>query len=1107
MWLVRLALGNIYGVAVIAMLIGVLGGVALMSIPVDILPTFKTPAVQVLTYFNGMPTGQVERTLTDRIERWVNQAPGVADVESRSVVGVSVVKLYFQDDIDPNSALTMTNSLALGSLPTLPRNTLPPVVLPFDPTATMPLGILTVSNANLSEAKVKDIARVQTRNALGSVKGCIAPVVVGGKDRRLMIYLDPKKLEDRELSALDVVKAIDEGNLMVTPGTIYLGKRQLAIETNVMVNGPEDLNEMPITVGDQQIVIRNIGHAEDSNVIQKSRVRVNGERQVYVPIYRQTGESSLAVVERLKNRLPEIEQKLPEGSKLEFVMDQTGSVRQAIESLIHEGAIGAILVAVMILVFLGSWRMTLIATLMLPLAILCGIVGLWSTSNTINVMTLAGLFLAIGPLVDNAIVVLENTHRHHAMGKTPHQAALDGCGELTLPVLLATCTTILVLAPIAMMPGLGGFLFKPLAIAVAFTMVASFILAWTFVPSMAAFLMGGEHHRHGGHASHGHHRHGHANHAALAHPDETAHPPSATTHSPDEVKREPGFFDRIYAKIDGFLKAATRQYEAILNVALANRALVLVLVAALFLASLSLLRGIGQEFFPQVDAGQITVQIRCPSDLRLDAAEERIVEVEQFIRENIPEDERAMIVSEMGLNPDWSSAYTRNAGQQDAVIRIQLTDKRRLSSQEYAIKLRHAFQADKRFVDLASQTSFDTSGIVSTALNYGQSSPIDIQIDASPVEAMDLAQEIRSRVSQVPGAVDVRIAQRIDSPYIMIKVDRHKAASVGLTTRDVIMQVVTAMNSSIAVTRNFWIDPKTGNNYFIAVQYPEDKNFRIEDLKNVMATGTKQKKPVPLSTLIELEQGVSEVELNHAGLRRVTNVLVNIEGRDIAGVASDIQRTLKDVDTKGMRVELKGEYARMKESFSKLGGGLILASILVYLLMVPLFRSFVSPLIIMFTVPLGLIGVLATLYLTNTTLNVQSEMGVIFLVGIVVSNGVLLLDFANKLRKEGATVHEAIVKAATIRFKPIMMTFLATFLDLLPLAIGMGKGSEAITPLARAVCGGLLTSTFLTLIVVPILYTLLIHDRRKRHHRHHHHHEEQRPENGDNNQMNPQPNP
>jgi multidrug efflux pump subunit AcrB len=510
---------------------------------------------------------------------------------------------------------------------------------------------------------------------------------------------------------------------------------------------------------------------------------------------------------------------------------------------------------------------------------------------------------------------------------------------------------------------------------------------------------------------------------------------------------------------------------------------VLLAVALLFAGSLQLLRGIGQEFFPQVDAGQITLYVRAPSNLRLDAAERRVIEMEEFIQEQIPEAERRMIVSEIGLNPDWSSAYTANAGQQDAVIRVQLTDERRFTSQEYAMRLRHALEDDSRFVDL--QVSFDTGGMVSAALNFGASSPIDIQIDGGqPEQRMRLARLVRDRVASVPGAADVHVHQRDDAPYLIIKVKRQEAAAVGLSTRDVAMQVVTAMNSSIALTRNFWIDTKSGNQYFVAVQYPEDSNFRLDDLKNVMATGTRQAAPVPLGTLVDLEPSTADVELNHVGLRRVTNVLVNTEGRDIGGLAGDIDRVIHQLRDEGavpegVRVEMRGEFARMQDSFRSLGGGLALASILVFLMMAPLFRSFLSPLIIMFTVPLGLIGVLATLYFTGTTLNVQSEMGVIFLVGIVVSNGVLLIDFANKLRHRGVPVRDAIRRAATIRLRPILMTFLATTLGLLPMAIGGSKGSEAITPLARAVVGGLVTSTALTLFVVPILYTLLIRDRRR----------------------------
>jgi multidrug efflux pump subunit AcrB len=1041
MWIVKAALGNPYAVIVLALMILVLGSVAVVNIPVDILPVFKAPAVQVLTYFQGMPASSVEKTITNRIERWVNQAPGAAKVESKSVPGVSVVKIYFRDDIDPNGALTLTNSLALGTLPTLPPNTLPPVVLPFDPTGTLPLGILTVSNPGLDEAHVKDLARIDVRNMLGAVPGCVAPVVVGGKDRTILIYLDPRKMEARNLSPLDVVRALQQGNLMVTPGTAYFGNNQVLLDTNVMVEKVGELNDLPIrTEPGHSIYLRDIGHAEDSYAIQTSRVRINDHRQVYVPIYRQQGASTLAVADGVQTRLAEMEEQLPPGTKLNFVMDQSVYVREAIKSLIHEGVIGAVLVSIMILIFLGNARMTLIASMSIPLAILCSVIGLFATGNTINAMTLGGLALAIGPLVDDAIVVLENTHRHHSLGKSPLKAAFDGAVEVTIPVLVATATTIIVLCPIALMPGMSGFLFRPLTLAVAFAMISSFVLSRTFVPMLCAKWLRGHTHAGEEHASH-------------------------------------GLWSRLHHHIDRGLNHLTRQYERLLAAALRHRVPVLTAVGLLFLGSLALTFGIGRAFFPQVDAGQITLYVRAPSDARLDAAERRVAEVERFLEDHIPADEREMIVTELGLDPDWSAAYTANSGQQDAVVRVQLTDKRRLSAQEYAVRLRELLSGDKSFADL--RISFDTGGMVSTALNYGASSPIDIQIQGGTTDqAMSLAKEIRNRAAGVPGTADVRVLQRLDAPYRVIEVDRQKAASAGLSAQDVILQVVAAMNSSVSINRNFWIDTKTGNQYFVAVQYPENPNMRLENVLDVVATGTNQSHPVKLGSLVRLRRRSDAVEVNHVNLYRTFDVLINTQDRDIGGVAADVQKRLQGLQVpEGMRWQLKGEYARMNESFRSLGFGLAMAAVLVYLLMVPLFRSYLGPFIIMFTVPLGLIGVLAMLFVTRTTLNVQSEMGVIFLVGIVVSNGVLLVDFANKQRKQGATVHQAITTAAAIRFRPILMTFLATFLDLVPMAIGLGRGSEANVPLARAVVGGLLTSTFLTLIVVPTLYTLLIRDR------------------------------
>jgi multidrug efflux pump subunit AcrB len=533
----------------------------------------------------------------------------------------------------------------------------------------------------------------------------------------------------------------------------------------------------------------------------------------------------------------------------------------------------------------------------------------------------------------------------------------------------------------------------------------------------------------------------------------------------------------MYSYIDGFLNWLTQRYAGILHWALGNRVLVLLCIVGLFAGSLTLLSHIGQEFFPAVDAGQISIQVRAPSNLRLDATERRIIDVEKVIAECIPTNELQMVVSEIGLNNDWSAAYSQNAGQQDTVIRLQLTPERTRSAQEYAIILRKAFEKVADFADL--EFSFDTGGMVSAALNFGASSPIDIQITGgTPEQKFDLARQVKQQVLGVTGAADVRVLQRTDAPYLVLEVNRQEAAGIGLTARDVVMQVVTAMNSSIALTRNFWIDPKSGNQYFIAVQYPDDPNFRLDDLRNVFATGTNQKLPVRLSSLVNARETTQAVEFNHVGLKRVVDILVNTENRDIGAVAADITERLKVVEVpKGMNIELKGEYARMTESFKSLGIGLALASVLVYLLMVPLMRSFVMPMIIMAAVPLGLIGVLAILWATRTTLNVQSEMGVIFLVGIVVAQGVLLIDFANQLRAQGKGVREAITEAAVTRFRPILMTFLATFLDLLPMALGLGRGSESLTPLARAVVGGLITSTALTLLVVPILFTLLIRNK------------------------------
>jgi CzcA family heavy metal efflux pump len=1039
MWLVRLAITNPYLVAAFAIMLAVIGLLSLARIPIDILPVFKAPAVQVMTYYPGMPASSIEKTITNRIERWVNQAPGARLVESRSVPGVSVVKVYFRDDIDSNEALTLTNSLALGALPNLPPNTLPPVALPFDATGTLPVGILTVRNHAMDDARQKDIARIDVRNMLGAVPGVIAPVVVGGQDRSVMVYLDPPRMEARNLTPMEIVGALRRGNLMTSPGTAYFGAEQMLLDNNAMVDRVEDLNDLPITLGaGNTVLLRDIGRAEDAAAIQTSRVRIDDRNEVFVPIYRQRGASSLSVVDGVRDYLDEMQARLPKGTMLDLVMDQTVAVRSALSSLALEGATGALLVALMILLFLGDWRMTIIATLSIPLAMLGAIIGLYVTGNTLNAMTLGGLALAIGPLVDEAIVELENNHRHHLLGKSRIRAAIDGCREVLVPVMVSAATTFIVLAPLALLPGMAGFLFRPLTLAIGFAMLTSFLLSRTFVPMLCAKFL----------------------------PDR----PAGVTQTGAGL---PVVLKQLIAFAQSQIDRLAQRYQVALDLCLRQPRRTLMAIIGLFLISLAVLPLLGREFFPQVDTGQILMRVRAPSNLRLDATEARIKAVEAFIKQQVPADEREMIVSEIGLNPDWSAAYTSNSGQQDAIIRLQLNSNRSRSAQAYATDIRRAFLADPGFADL--RMDLDTGGMISTALNYGAASPIDIEISGgSGEDSLKLARQIRNLIVSVPGTADVRVHQRDDAPYLVLDVDRVKAASFGLSAEDVIQQVVVALNSSISISRNFWIDSQSGNQYFVGVQYPEDADRTLEDVLTLPVKGL-QATSINLGSVVQPRRSQGAVEINHAGLRRVANVLVNLDGRDLASVAGDIRQRISQLPiTDGLHIRYKGEDERMSESFQQLGIGLALAILLVYLLQVMLFRSWSGPGVILLSVPMGFIGVIWMLLLTGTTLNIQSLMGTIFLVGVAVNNGILLVEFANARRLEGLSAVAAIRLAAATRFRPILMTFLATVLALLPMAIGFGHGHEANIPLARAVVGGMLSSTALTLLLVPVMYTLLI---------------------------------
>jgi multidrug efflux pump subunit AcrB len=1078
--LIRFSLGNWRAIIVAVLTILLIGGLVLGTgmIPIDILPAFKSPAVQVLTFYGGMPAVNVENDITNRMERWTGQAAGQRRQESRSIVGASIVRNYYRDDVDPNGALTQVNSLASAAIPNLPPGTLPPVILPFDPTSSTPVCLIALdSGGKESESNLYDTGRYEVRNHIMNVKGAVAPVVYGGRLRTVLAYMDRDKMQARNLSPLDLMRAIDNYNLFLPTGDAKFGKTDYALDSNSMYDVIERMGDIPVKVENGRTVfLRDVANPKDASLIQTNVVRVNGQRQVYIPVYRQQGSSTLSVVSGLNEEWrKETQQKLTRPDvQLKMVMDQSVYVKHSIESLAEEGALGAILCSLVILIFLGEWRMTLIAVLTIPISVLSAIIWLYVSGQTINVMTLAGLSLAIGPLVDSAIICLENTHRHLGLGARPKQAAFLGASEVAMPELVASCCTLLVLAPLALMPGMGTFLFRPMALGVAFCMISAYLLSRSFVPALCSLFL-------------------------------RPHAPQGEMHlgkdyehrNPHELARPRTWLGRAFARWEALIDLAIGGYVRLLRLTMRGRALVLMAAGVLLVV---VIVGLGsrlrREFFPEVDAGAFEMYVRAKSGTRIEETEQRVAEVEKFVRDKLGEDLQT-IISEIGVVADWSAAYTPNSGPMDAVVKIQLEHDRHHSAQEYVEALRDGLTHSPRFQDL--EFAFDAGGMIRGAMNEGKSTPINVRITGKKLrEAHQIAEAIQREVKQIKGVVDCRILQRLDYPEFIVNVDQAKAANLGLSQMDVMRNLVAALNSSVQFNkRNFWIDPRTHNQYYVGVQYPEEDIESVDTILDVPITSTKQKKSIPLRNVATVEPATVPSEVTHTNLQPTIDLTMGVQGRDLGHVADDVERVVSrfgvhkgrdewvpfdptSQDKKpleGSKIVLSGEYSRMEDTFRNLGLGLILASLLIYFLMVALFKSWLSPLVILSAVPVGLIGVIIMLFLTKTAINVQSLLGVIFMVGIVVSNTVLLVDFAQNLRKlEGLSPTEAILKAASIRVRPVVMTALAAFFALVPMALGLARGSEANTPLGRAVIGGLLAGLVTTLFVVPALYSLVIKD-------------------------------
>jgi multidrug efflux pump subunit AcrB len=1070
--LIRASLRNPIAVTVMTLTLALLGGLAAYIVPVDILPVFRSPAVQVLTFYGGMPAASIEKNITSRMERGVVQATGGERIESRSIVGASIVRDYFGGHVDPSGALTECASLAGWEYPTMPPGTLPPVILPYDPTSSTPVCLMALDSqvggpdgGGWNEGALYDTGRYEVRPMIMSQKGALAPLVYGGKVRAVMVYLDRQKLQARHLAPLDVLRAIDDSNVFLPTGSAKFGDTDYAIDSNSMFDLIAGMGAVPLrNEHGNAAYLRDVGTPKDANYIQTNVVRVNGRRQVYIPVFRQLGASTLQVVDTLKEAIETITARLTRsGINLQVVMDQSIYVRRSIESLIEEGVLGAVLCSLVILLFLGQWRMTMIAVMTIPISVLAAVACLYATGNTVNVMTLAGLALAIGPLVDSAIICLENTHRHLGLGATPEEAAYMGASEVALPELVSTLCTFLVLAPLAFMPGLGAFLFRPMAMAVAFAMIAAYFLSRTFVPSRSARWLR----------------------------------PHAVHVSPDE---ERGWGARAFKGWEALIDRSIAAYVRLLDLTLQNRVLTVVLAALLMLTALvSIGPMLRREFFPEVDAGAFEIYARAASGTRIEVTEKKIEQVEAYVKELLGNDLQ-LIISEIGVVADLSAAYTPNAGPMDSVVKVQLRHEREQTAQQWVQRLRAGFAADSRFADL--EFAFDAGGMIRAAMNQGKASPINVRVTGKdPVKARAIAEAARRKITLIDGVVDARIIQRLDYPQYVIEVDRAKAADLGLTQAEVMKNVVAALNSSIQFhKKNFWIDPLSKNQYFVGVQYFEEDIDSVQTLLDVPITSPKQDQPIPLRNIAALRRDTVPTEITHNNLQATMDLALGVQGRDLGHVAVEVARVLgsfgkaqadgswlpydpTDSDSrrepmKGALIELSGEYARMQDTFRSLGFGLALAAVLMYFLMAALDQSYVVPLTVMLTVPLCLVGVLPMLFYTSTALNVQSLVGIIFIVGIKVSNTVLMTDYAQELRRhEGLTPTEAIRKAASIRVRPVTMTALAAFFAMIPMALASGQGSEANAPLGRAILGGLLAGEPATLFVLPALYSLMVKDR------------------------------
>src|SRR5579875_370450 len=1046
MWIVKLALRQPVTLGVMAALMLLLGLVSLNRMNFDIFPAVDIPVVDVVWSFPGLSAQDMETRVIFLTERATSSVVnGIEHIESLSINGAGVLKYYFQPGVDTAKAISELAAECDEIRPSMPPGINQPTILDYNAT-NVPVLFVMFSSRTMTQSQVFDFGYNYARMFLFTIPGLSAPAPFGGAFPQVMVNIDPAQLYSYGLSPNDVVTAIQQQNVITPAGTAKIGN----LEYDVLLNGSprqyKSLEDVPIkVVNGAPVYIKDVARVSLSHEVQHEMVRVNGNLGTYLLILKHPAGSTIQVVSDVKAALPRMKVIAPKGVNISAAFDQSVFVRHALIDVLQESLIAAALVAVMVLLFLGSWRSTLIVIVSIPLAVFSAVIGLKLSGQTINLMTLGGLALAVGMLVDDATVEVENIHRNHATGKPLGVAILDGARQIALPTLVGTLAICIVFSPVLGLGGIPHALFTPLAMAVVYAMLASYLLSRTLVPSMALHLL----------------------------------PERADDHHGS------GWGGRFTRAFERGFERVREAYRVLLIKTIARRWLVLVNVAVVVAASLVLVKVVGEDFFPPVDTGMIRLHVRAPVGTRLEQTARIVDAIEADIRRVIPAKELMMVTDHIGLPASWMLPYyqTDTVGPQDADLQIQLAEEHH-PTDRYVQQIRRVTRRDFPNVIVYSQAA----DVISQVLSFGLSAPIDVQmVSRNVANNFRLAEELKRQIETIPGAVDVRIQQVRNYPALRVRVDRVKALEAGITERDISNSLLASLSSSVLTAPNQWLDLRTGVNYAVVVQTPQRLVDSIQAIGATPLTGTDGASlsgtagasPQFLANLAEISHDTQQQAINHYTLQRVVDVNLNVEGRDLGSVSDAVQRKIAGLHAvpRDMTIRVLGESARMRESFSGIEDGLLLAVLLAYLLMATNFQSWLDPMIIMVAVPGALAGVLWMLLATHTTLNVESMMGAIMAVGVGVANGNLLITFANDLRGEGYDATAAAIEAAVVRMRPVIMTALAMILGMLPMSLAMGAGGEQNAPLARAVIGGLIAATFMTLFVVPAVYSLFAHPR------------------------------